>query len=203
MKLNVGSLSGKKSSVDALDAVFDHKYNEALLHEVVTSYRVNGRSGNSAQKNRSEVSGGGAKPWRQKGTGRARAGTSRSPIWRSGGVTFAAKKRDYERKINKKVYRTAMKVMLSELVRLERLVVVDEINIEPKTKSLVESMQKLGLEKTLFVTKEVNTNLSLAARNLPNNNVLVWNELNPIALLKCEKVCITVDALQAVEEWLS
>lgn len=203
MKINVVSPKGKSSDITALPEVFSADYNEALLHEVVTSYRLNGRAGTSAQLSRSEVSGGGAKPWRQKGTGRARAGTSRSPIWRKGGVTFAAKNRDYHAKVNRKVYRQAMRVIFSELIRQDRLVVIDELQLEPRTKSALKLMQDLKLNNVLFITKEFNRNFSLAIRNLVNAAVISSTEINPVVMLQCDQVCITADAFKNVQEWLA
>ncbi|NQY43032.1 MAG: 50S ribosomal protein L4 [Legionellales bacterium] len=204
MKLNIHSVSGKKDSINLNADVFNTDYNEALVHEVISSYRTNGRSGNSAQLSRAEVKGGGAKPWRQKGTGRARAGTSSSPIWRSGGVTFASSKIDYSKKINRKVYKKSLQVIFSQLVRSDRLVIVDEIKVNaPKTKELINTMNALELTNVLFITENFDSEVALAARNLVNVDVVTLNQINPVNLLKFKKVCITVKAIQLLEERLS
>ena len=168
MELSVVKPGKKKpGSVEVSEATFARDYNEALIHQVVTAYLAGGRQGTRAQKNRSAVAGGGKKPWRQKGTGRARAGTIRSPIWRSGGVTFAATPQDHSQKVNKKMYRSAMRSILSELARSERLVVVESMSLEqPKTKLLVEALKGYGLDNVLIVASEVDQNLYLASRNL-------------------------------------
>jgi large subunit ribosomal protein L4 len=200
MKLNVVSISSdKKSDLNSESGMFNEPYNVGLLHEVISSYRINGRSGNVAQLSRSDVRGGGAKPWRQKGTGRARAGTSNSPIWRGGGVTFASSKRNYQRKINKKVYRQALRIIFSELIRQDRLVIVDEIKVEPKTKKLLETMNHLNVKDVLFVTDDFERELTLAARNLVNTNVITVNEINPVILLQYEKICMTLKSINLLE----
>ncbi|MBB3185400.1 large subunit ribosomal protein L4 [Halomonas fontilapidosi] len=174
------------------------------MHQVVTAYLAGGRQGTRAQKNRSDVRGGGKKPWRQKGTGRARAGTIRSPIWRSGGVTFAARPQDHSQKVNRKMYRAAMRSILSELVRQERLVAVDGFAVEaPKTKQLVAKLEELGLEKVLIVTEEVDENLYLAARNIPNVDVVDVAAADPVSLVAFDKVLVTVSALRKFEEKLA
>ena len=176
MNLNLAAGTG---TVEVADATFGKEFNEALVHQVVTAYLAGGRQGTRAQKNRSDVRGGGKKPWRQKGTGRARAGTIRSPLWRSGGVTFAARPQDYTQKVNRKMYRAAMRSILSELVRQERLVAIEEFSVEaPKTKQVAAKLKELNLEKVLIVTEEVDETLYLAARNLPTS--MWWMSLQLI-----------------------
>jgi large subunit ribosomal protein L4 len=184
--------------------VFGADFKEALVHQVVTAYMAGARAGTKAQKNRSAVSGGGKKPYRQKGTGRARAGTIRSPIWRGGGVTFAAKPRSYAQKVNKKMYRGALRSILSELVRQERLVVVDSFGVDaPKTKQLVGKLAELGLDDVLIVTEQADENLYLAARNLYHVDVRDSDELDPVSLVGYEKVLMTTEALKKIEERLA
>jgi large subunit ribosomal protein L4 len=186
------------------ETTFGRDFNEALVHQVVVAYAAGARQGTRAQKTRSEVSGGGAKPWRQKGTGRARAGTIRSPIWRTGGVTFAAKPQDHSQKVNKKMYRGAMKSILSELVRQERLIVVDNFSVEaPKTKELVAKLKELELNDVLIVTGEVDENLFLAARNLYKVDARDVAGIDPVSLLAFDKVLITAEAVKQVEEMLA
>lgn len=186
------------------DEVFAAKYNEALIHQVVTAYMAGARAGSKAQKTRSDVSGGGAKPWRQKGTGRARAGTSRSPIWRSGGVTFAARPRDYSQKVNRKMYRGAMRSIVSELVRQERLVALDEFSISsPKTRELAAKLGELGMRDVIIVVENLDENLYLASRNLTKVAVLEVAELNPLDLIAFDKVVMTQGALNKLGEQLA
>lgn len=186
------------------ETTFGREFNEALVHQVVVAYAAGARQGTRAQKTRSEVSGGGAKPWRQKGTGRARAGTIRSPIWRTGGVTFAAKPQDHSQKVNKKMYRGAMKSILSELVRQERLIVVENFSVEaPKTKALVAKLKELELNDVLIVTGEVDENLFLAARNLYKVDVRDVTGIDPVSLIAFEKVLMTAAAVKQVEEMLA
>lgn len=186
------------------ETTFGREFNEALVHQVVVAYAAGARQGTRAQKTRSEVSGGGAKPWRQKGTGRARAGTIRSPIWRTGGVTFAAKPQDHSQKVNKKMYRGAMKSILSELVRQERLIVVDNFSVEaPKTKELVAKLKELELTDALIVTSEVDENLFLAARNLYKVDARDVAGINPVSLIAFDKVVMTAEAVKQVEEMLA
>ena len=198
------AIQGKaKSSVELSDAAFDVAFNEPLVHQVVTAHLAGGRAGTKAQKNRSAVRGGGAKPWRQKGTGRARAGTIRSPIWVGGGRTFAAQPRDFAQKVNRKMYRAAMRSMLSELARQDRLVVVEDLGIEsPKTRELVSRLSDLSLDNVMIVVSEYSDDLCLAARNLPWADVLDLRELNPVSLIRHDKVLITVDAVKKLEEQL-
>jgi len=201
MNLN---LAGANGSVEVSDLAFGKEFNETLVHQVVTAYLAGGRQGTKAQKNRSAVSGGGAKPWRQKGTGRARAGTSRSPIWRAGGVTFAAQPRDYSQKVNKKMFRAAMRCIFSELVRQERLVVVEEFAVEsPKTKQFVAKLNELELNNALLITEEVEQNLYLAARNVPHVDVRDASGVDPVSLVGFDKVLVTVAALKKIEEKLA
>ncbi|MEZ8694143.1 50S ribosomal protein L4 [Vibrio splendidus] len=186
------------------ETTFGRDFNEALVHQVVVAYAAGARQGTRAQKTRSEVSGGGAKPWRQKGTGRARAGTIRSPIWRTGGVTFAAKPQDHSQKVNKKMYRGAMKSILSELIRQERLIVVDHFSVEaPKTKELVAKLKELELNDVLIVTGEVDENLFLAARNLYKVDARDVAGVDPVSLIAFDKVLMTADAVKQVEEMLA
>ncbi|NAX16867.1 MULTISPECIES: 50S ribosomal protein L4 [unclassified Vibrio] len=186
------------------ETTFGREFNEALVHQVVVAYAAGARQGTRAQKTRSEVSGGGAKPWRQKGTGRARAGTIRSPIWRTGGVTFAAKPQDHSQKVNKKMYRGAMKSILSELVRQERLIVVDNFSVEvPKTKELLAKLKELELNDVLIVTGEVDENLFLAARNLYKVDARDVAGLDPVSLIAFDKVLMTAEAVKQVEEMLA
>ena len=186
--------------VSVLDEVFDRDYNEGLIHQAVVSYMAAARSGTSAQKTRSEVSGGGAKPWRQKGTGRARAGTIRSPIWRSGGITFASKTRDYTKKINKKMYRAAIRSIFSKLIKEDRLIVVNKLDLsEPKTKLMSQRLVELGVDDALLVTNELNSNVFLASRNIKNISAIDASAINPLDLVSFKKVVIELDALKAVE----
>jgi large subunit ribosomal protein L4 len=201
MKLNLQS----GGNVEVADATFAAEYNEALVHQVVTAFRAKARSGTKAQKNRSAVRGGGAKPWAQKGTGRARAGTIRSPIWVGGGRTFAAQPRDFSQKVNRKMYRGAMRVILSELVRQERLMVVDKIKLEePKTKLLIAKLDELKVaQNVLILVDEYKNKLCLAARNLPHVDVLDLREVNPQSLIRFDRVIATEAAIKALEERLA
>lgn len=199
MELTLQTSGGTGTTVQVPDTIFAAPYNEALIHQVVTAYMATARSGSKAQKTRSEVSGGGAKPWRQKGTGRARAGTSRSPIWRSGGVTFAAKPRSYRQKVNRKMYRAAMRSILSELVRQERLMVVEEFSVAtPKTKDFQAKIANYQLERGMVVVDQLEENLWLASRNLPRVHVLEVSALNPVDLISMDKVVITQAALNQI-----
>jgi len=198
-----GNKTGKET-ISLSDDTFGREFNEPLVHQTVVSYLAGARQGSVKQKTRSEVSGGGRKPWRQKGTGRARAGSIRSPIWRSGGVTFAARPRDYTKKVNRKMYRGAMKCILSELVRQERLVVVDNFELDShKTKGLISKLKEFNLDNVLIVAEEVAENLYLAARNLHNVDVLDVAGLDPVSLIGFEKVLVTVPALKKIEEVLA
>jgi large subunit ribosomal protein L4 len=190
-------------TVSVSDVAFAREYNEDLVHQVVTAYMAGARQGTRAQKTRSEVAGGGKKPWRQKGSGRARAGTIRSPIWRSGGVTFAARPQDHSQKVNRKMYRAALRSMMSELARQDRLVVVESLDLEaPKTKLLAQQLGEYGLDSVLIVSAEVGENLYLAARNLHKVDVRDVDGIDPVSLIGHEKVMITVDAVKKFEEML-
>lgn len=197
------SLQGSKKKLTLTDEVFACDYNEPLIHQVVTAYMAAGRAGTKAQKTRAEVSGGGRKPWQQKGTGRARAGTNRSPIWRAGGVTFAAKPRNYEQKVNKKMFKGALRSIVSELIRQDRLAVLNSFEIkDAKTKMLVKKLQDLKLEgKILIVTEVMEPNLYLAARNLPYINVtdVVAAAADPVAFVGADKVVMTEGAIKQLE----
>lgn len=201
------ALPGKKSgkeTVSVSDESFGREYNEPLVHQTVVTYMAGARQGSVKQKNRHEVNGGGRKPWRQKGTGRARAGTIRSPIWRGGGVTFAARPQDYSKKLNKKMYRGAMQCILSELIRQERLVAVNDFTVEShKTKDLVNKLKEFELDNVLIVSDQVEKNLYLAARNLHKVDVLDVSGVDPVSLIGFDKVLITVPALKKIEEMLS
>ncbi len=193
-----------KGSVEVAESAFGAKFNEALIHQVVTAYLAGSRAGTKAQKNRAAVRGGGAKPWRQKGTGRARAGTIRSPIWVGGGRTFAAQPRDHSQKVNKKMYRAALRSVLSELIRQDRLVVVESLEIEaPKTKLLATKLKDLDLNNVLILNEAFDEKLFLAARNLPNVGICDAVAIDPVVLIRFEKVLITLPALKLIEERLS
>ncbi len=196
--------NAEAGTVSVSDVAFAREYNEDLVHQVVTAYLAGARQGTRAQKTRSEVSGGGKKPWRQKGTGRARAGTIRSPIWRSGGVTFAARPQDHSQKVNRKMYRAAMRSIMSELARQGRLLVVESVEIEaPKTKLLVQQLGEYGLDNVLIVTSELGENLYLAARNLHKVDVRDVDGVDPVSLIAYDKVMVTVDAVKMFEEMLA
>jgi len=206
MELNLTTATGKasKKTVEVSDANFARDFNETLVHQAVTAYMAGGRSGTRAQKTRSEVRGGGKKPWRQKGTGRARAGTIRSPIWRSGGVTFAAKPQDWSQKLNKKMYRAAIRSILSELVRQERLIIVEDLGIDtPKTKELASKLAALGVDSVNIITHDMNDGLYLSARNLIKVGVCDVECVDPVGLIRFDKVLMTVDAVKKLEEKLS
>ncbi len=191
-------------SVDVHDATFGAEFNEALVHQVVTAYLAGSRAGTKAQKNRSSARGGGAKPWAQKGTGRARAGTIRSPIWVGGGRTFAAKPRNFDQKVNRKMYRAAMRSVFSELVRQDRLVVVEALELEaPKTKMLANRLKELDLNNVLILNEAFDEKVFLAARNLPNVGICDVASVDPVVLIRFEKVLITLPALKLIEERLS
>ncbi|MEC7875888.1 MAG: 50S ribosomal protein L4 [Pseudomonadota bacterium] len=205
MKIKIEK-SGKKQpgTMSVADSVFAVEFNEPLVHQVLVSYMSGSRSGTKSQKSRSEVRGGGRKPWRQKGTGRARAGTIRSPLWRGGGVTFAAKSRDYSKKVNRKMFHGAMRSIFSELLRQERFVCVDEFDVaESKTKLVKEKLNKLGLKEVLIITEGLSENLYLGVRNIPKVDVMDTNEINPYSLIGFEKILITQASVEKVEEWLT
>ncbi len=194
---------GGNKSVKLSDAVFGCDYNEPLIHQVVTAFLAGARAGSKAQKNRSEVRGGGAKPWRQKGTGRARAGTSRGPIWRGGGRTFAAKPKSYAQKVNRKMYRGAIRAIFSELLRSGRLLLVEDfVTATHKTKEFKQKLTEIGVDDCLIIGKEVDENTLLASRNIPKVYVTEWGSIDPVLLLSYRKVVLTQSALAEVEEQL-
>ena len=196
--------SSEAGTVSVSDNAFAREYNEDLVHQVVTAFLAGARQGTRAHKNRAAVNGGCKKPWRQKGTGRARAGTSSSPIWRSGGVTFAAKPQDHSQKVNRKMYRAAMQTIMSELARQDRLVVIESLDLEaPKTKLLAKQLGEYGLDKNvLIVSTEVGENLYLAARNMHKVDVLDVEGIDPLSLIGHDKIMVTVDAVKKIEEML-
>jgi len=202
--LQLQSFDGKKAGkIKVSDAVFDREYNESMVHQVVTAFLAGARSGTHAQKTRSEVRGGGRKPFAQKGSGRARAGTIRSPLWRSGGTTFAAKPRDYSQKVNRKVYRSALCVILSELRRKDALVIVDKVELAtPKTKDLLAKTKTLGITNALIVSENAAGNLDLASRNLYDIAATDVAHVNPVALLRFDKVVMSEDSVRKLEESL-
>lgn len=203
MELNIVTPGGANGTLNVSEVAFGREFNQDLVHQAVVAYMAGARQGTKAQLTRAEVSGGGKKPWRQKGTGRARAGTIRSPIWRSGGVTFAAKPRDHEQKLNKKMYRAALQCILSELNRQDRLVVVESFDVEaPKTKSLIQKLAQYDLSEALIVTEELSENLFLASRNLHKVDVRDVQGIDPVSLIRFEKVIVTVPALKKFEEIL-
>jgi large subunit ribosomal protein L4 len=204
MKLKVTNAGAGSAEVEVADATFDLAFNEDLVHQVVTAYMAAGRAGTKAQKTRSEVRGGGRKPWNQKGTGSARAGSIRSPIWVGGGRAFAARPRDYSQKVNRKMYRGALRSVLSELARTDRLVVVPSLEMEtPKTKALATRLKELSLESVLIVVEAFEEKLFLAARNLPHVETLAVAQLDPVSLVRHDKVLVTVGALKMLEERLA
>jgi large subunit ribosomal protein L4 len=187
-------------SVEVADSAFGAEFNESLVHQVVTAFLAGGRAGTKAQKNRSAVRGGGAKPWRQKGTGRARAGTIRSPIWVGGGRTFAAQPRDHSQKVNKKMYRAALRSVFSELVRQDRVIVTESITMDaPKTKELAEKLKALELTNVLIVNEAFDENVFLSARNLADVGICDAAAVDPVVLMRFEKVLITLPALKLIE----
>ncbi|MDA9814952.1 50S ribosomal protein L4 [Gammaproteobacteria bacterium] len=202
MKIELLS-STKNQDINISDNAFSKDFNESLVHQAVVSFMAGSRQGTSKQKTRSEVRGGGKKPYRQKGTGRARAGTIRSPLWRGGGVTFAATPRDYSKKINKKMYRAAIRSIFSELLRQGRLVAIEKPVLEkPKTKEIANFLKEFSLSKVLIITDELDANLYLSARNIPNVDIITVREINPVNLIKAQKVAVTADAFKKIEEWI-
>jgi large subunit ribosomal protein L4 len=202
MELQLRSDGG--GALQVSDAVFGAEYKPALVHQVVTAYMAAGRAGTKAQKTRSSVSGGGSKPWRQKGTGRARAGTTRGPLWRGGGRAFAAVPRSYDQKVNRKMYRGAVCSILSELVRQDRLVVLPELSVDaPKTKELVAKLKAIGIMDALILTDDLQDSLALAARNLPGVDVMTAQEVDPVSLVAFEHVLATEAAVKKLEERLA
>lgn len=204
MNLNVVSTSGAQAPLEVSDGTFGREFNETLVHQVVVSYLAAARQGSKAQKTRAEVRGGGRKPWRQKGTGRARAGSIRSPIWRGGGRAFAARPRDHSVKVNRKMYRAAMQCILSELIRQDRLLVVEEIGLtETRTKALIAKLQQWAVDDVLILADEVDAALYLSARNLPNVDVVDVQGIDPVSLLRRERVVATAAAVQRLQEALA
>ena len=202
MKIELLS-STKNQDINISDSAFSKDFNESLVHQAVVSFMAGGRQGTSKQKTRSEVRGGGKKPFRQKGTGRARAGTIRSPLWRGGGVAFAANPRDYSKKINKKMYRAAIRSIFSELLRQGRLVAIEKPVLDkPKTKEIASLLNEFSLSKVLIIIDELDMNLYLSTRNIPNVDVITVREINPVNLLKANKVAVTADAFKQIEEWI-
>ncbi len=199
--INENDLSG---NFDVSESVFGQSYNETLIHQLVVRYMAGSRAGTKSQKTRSDVSGGGSKPWRQKGTGRARSGTTRSPVWRTGGVAFAARPRSYDQKLNKKMFRVGIKSILSELLRQERLVVSSDIlSVTSKTKDLFNKLKTVDANKILIVVEAINVNLALASRNIPYVEVIEAINLNPVLLVSADKVIATPGALKLLEERLA
>ena len=204
MKLKLVNAGANGSEIEVSDATFGREFNEPLVHQVLTAYMAAGRAGTKAQKTKAEVRGGGKKPWRQKGTGSARAGSSRSPIWVGGGRAFAAQPRDFSQKVNKKMYRAALRSVVSELVRQDRLVITDSIEMKaPKTKELAAMLKKLDLDSVLIVNEAFDEKVFLSARNLPNVGICDAASIDPVALMRFEKVLMTVPALKMIEERLS
>jgi large subunit ribosomal protein L4 len=198
------TIHNSKKKVSVSDTTFDVSFNEPLVHQLVVSYMSAARAGTAAQKNRAAVSGGGAKPWRQKGTGRARAGTIRSPIWRSGGVTFAASPRDYTKKLNKKMYRVGMRSLISELIRQQRLILIEELGVtEAKTKVMIAKLKELDVSNALILTDGLDSAVYLAARNIPHIQVMDIAVVDPLSLVRQEHVIIDRAALIKLEERLS
>ena len=205
MKVQLMNATGSTSELQVSDTVFAAAYNEPLVHQVVVAYQATGRQGTRKQKTRSEVRGGGKKPWRQKGTGQARAGTIRSPLWRGGGKVFpSSPDENFTHKVNRKMYRGALRSILSELLRQGRLVTVSEFNMDqPKTKALVEKLKKLDSADVLIVTDTLDNNLALAARNLPDVDVRTVSQADPVTLVRHEKVIVTQGAVKKLEEMLA
>lgn len=205
MEVNIHSQAGEAGSILSVsDAVFSQEFNEGLVHQVVVAYRAGARQGTKAQKNRSDVRGGGKKPWKQKGTGRARAGSSSSPLWRGGGVTFPSVTRDFSQKVNRKMYRSAMRSVFSELLRAGRLKIVESFSVDThKTKDLLAALSTYGLDKTLILLPEVDKNMALASRNLYTVKACEVSSLSPLDLIAFDHVLVTVDTIKKLEEWLS
>jgi large subunit ribosomal protein L4 len=202
MKIELLS-STKNQDINISENAFSKDFNESLVHQAVVSFLAGSRQGTSKQKTRSEVRGGGKKPYRQKGTGRARAGTIRSPLWRGGGIAFAATPRNYSKKTNKKMYRAAIRSIFSELLRQGRLVAIEKPVLEkPKTKEIANFLKEFSLSKVLIITDELDVNLYLSARNIPNVDIITVREINPVNLLKAQKVAVTADAFKKIEEWI-
>ena len=204
MELSIATPKGIKGTVEVSEAAFGMEFNQDLVHQAVVTFLAGARQGTRAQKNRAAVSGGGRKPFAQKGTGRARAGTIRGPIWRGGGVTFAAQPQDHSQKINRKMYRSAMRSIVSELARQDRLVVVNDFDVDaPKTKGLIAKLAEYGLQQALIVTEEVSENLYLSSRNLHKVDVRDAVAIDPVSLINSDKVIVTIAALNKIEEILA
>ena len=204
MELSIATPKGIKGTVEVSEAAFGMEFNQDLVHQAVVTFLAGARQGTRAQKNRAAVSGGGRKPFAQKGTGRARAGTIRGPIWRGGGVTFAAQPQDHSQKINRKMYRSAMRSIVSELARQDRLVVVNDFDVDaPKTKGLIAKLAEYGLQQALIVTEEVSENLYLSSRNLHKVDVRDAVAIDPVSLINSDKVIVTIAALKKIEEILA
>ena len=204
MELSIATPKGIKGTIEVSEAAFGMEFNQDLVHQAVVTFLAGARQGTRAQKNRSAVSGGGRKPFAQKGTGRARAGTIRGPIWRGGGVTFAAQPQDHSQKINRKMYRSAMRSIVSELARQDRLVVVNDFDVDaPKTKGLIAKLAEYGLQQALIVTEEVSENLYLSSRNLHKVDVRDAAAIDPVSLINSDKVIVTIAALKKIEEILA
>ena len=202
--MEIQVMGNTPSTLTVSEDIFSTDFNESLIHQVLTVYMTNARQGTKAQKNRSAVSGGGAKPWKQKGSGRARAGTSRSPIWRTGGVTFAASPKDYNQKVNKKMYRKAMASIVAELQRQERLKVIDSLAMDtPKTKDLQKTLADLSLKNVLIIVDQFDESIFLSARNIPNVDVVTASEVSPLDLVAHDNVLMTASSLKILEERLS
>lgn len=203
MTLQIPAISNQSSALSVSESVFGQDFNETLVHQLVVKYMAAARAGTKAQKNRSAVSGGGAKPFRQKGTGRARAGTTRSPLWRTGGVTFAAKPRSFDQKLNKKMYKVGVRSIFSELLRQERIAICDDIfPATPKTKDFLAKIKDIDAKRILIVVDELNENLILAARNLPYIAVVTSTSVDPLSLVSADMVITTTAALKLIEERL-
>ncbi len=204
MTLQIPAINDQSSAVDVAENIFGQEFNETLVHQLVVRYQAGARAGTKAQKNRAAVAGGGAKPWRQKGTGRARAGTMSSPLWRSGGVTFAAQPKSFTQKINKKMYRVGIRSILSELLRQDRLVISNEILPEsPKTKDMVAKLSVVDAKRVLILVEEITDNLILATRNIPYVDIATVSSLDPVTLVAADKVIATAVAVKQVEERLA
>ena len=204
MELTIATPKGKGGTITVSEVAFGKEFNQDLVHQTIVAFLAGARQGTRAQKNRSDVSGGGRKPYAQKGTGRARAGTIRSPIWRGGGTTFAAQPQDHAQKLNRKMYRSAMRSILSELARQDRLIIVEEFDLDaPKTKNLISKLGEFGLKEALIVTEEVSHNLYLSSRNLHKVDVRDAAAVDPVCLINFEKVLVTVPALKKFEEILA
>jgi large subunit ribosomal protein L4 len=204
MSLQIPAINGQANSVEVSDDVFGQDFNETLVHQLVTKYLSAARAGTKAQKNRSAVSGGGSKPFRQKGTGRARAGTTRGPIWRSGGVTFAAQPRSFDQKLNKKMYKVGIRSIFSELLRQNRIAVCDDIlPSSPKTKELLAKIKDIDYKRLLIISDELNENLILSARNVPYLAVVTPTSVDPVSLVSADMVISTSNALKQIEERLA